>query len=174
MACVQQQCTVTLTSRLCRVDILPRSPRHLHFSVSPCSLNERLQYYFCQQYKITSTTNMLRLVPRLSRTPLRSLPLSTRSYASRAQPTDLGQGEKIIWEKLNARFPSGSKLQVQDVSGGCGSFFAIEISSPEFKGKSVVKQHKLVNECLKDEIKDIHGLQVSCRVVTGLRGSGAD
>jgi stress-induced morphogen len=44
--------------------------------------------------------------------------------------------------------------------GGCGSFYAIEISSPAFKGLSMIKQHKLVNECLKEDIKGIHGLQV--------------
>lgn len=35
------------------------------------------------------------------------------------------------------------------------------ISSPEFKGLSMVKQHKLVNDCLKEDIAGIHGLQVS-------------
>jgi stress-induced morphogen len=45
--------------------------------------------------------------------------------------------------------------------GGCGSFYAILISSPEFKGLSMVKQHKLVNDCLKEDIAGIHGLQVS-------------
>jgi hypothetical protein len=46
------------------------------------------------------------------------------------------------------------------MSGGCGSFYAIHISSPQFKGLSTIKQHKLVNECLKEEVKAIHGLQV--------------
>lgn len=46
------------------------------------------------------------------------------------------------------------------VIGGCGSFYAILISSPAFKGLTTVKQHKLVNECLKEDIKGIHGLQV--------------
>lgn len=48
--------------------------------------------------------------------------------------------------------------------GGCGSFYAILISSPEFSGKTMVKQHKLVNDCLKEDIKGIHGLQVGARV----------
>lgn len=46
------------------------------------------------------------------------------------------------------------------MAGGCGSFYAIHISSPQFKGLSTIKQHKLVNECLKEEVKAIHGLQV--------------
>ncbi|WVQ71824.1 hypothetical protein IAR50_001366 [Cryptococcus sp. DSM 104548] len=68
-------------------------------------------------------------------------------------------GEQVIYDKLKAQFP-GSRLEVQDVSGGCGSFYAILISSPAFKGLTTVKQHKLVNECLKEDIKGIHGLQL--------------
>ena len=45
-------------------------------------------------------------------------------------------------------------------AGGCGSFYAITIASTAFKGIPMVKQHRLVNEALKKEIEDIHGLQV--------------
>lgn len=48
-----------------------------------------------------------------------------------------------------------------DFVGGCGSFYAIQLSSKEFKGMSTVKAHRMVNGELKDVIKDIHGLQVS-------------
>lgn len=44
--------------------------------------------------------------------------------------------------------------------GGCGTFYAIMVSSPAFKGLSTLKQHKLVTEALKLEIAGIHGLQV--------------
>ena len=37
-------------------------------------------------------------------------------------------------------------------SGGCGTFYAISITSQAFKGLSIVKQHKLVTEELKKEI----------------------
>ncbi|GMK58982.1 hypothetical protein CspeluHIS016_0604240 [Cutaneotrichosporon spelunceum] len=82
-----------------------------------------------------------------------------RAYASRAPRSDMGDGETAIYKMLDEAFP-GTRLEVQDVSGGCGSFYAIMISSPAFKGLSMVKQHKLVNECLKETIKDIHGLQL--------------
>lgn len=45
------------------------------------------------------------------------------------------------------------------VSGGCGTFYTIIISSDAFKGLPTVKQHRLVNETLKQEIEGIHGLQ---------------
>ena len=50
-------------------------------------------------------------------------------------------------------------------AGGCGTFYAISITSDAFKGLPTVKQHRLVNEVLKKEIEGIHGLQVSCRIV---------
>jgi stress-induced morphogen len=52
-------------------------------------------------------------------------------------------------------------------AGGCGSFYAILVSSPAFKGLSTIKQHKLVNEVLKEDIKGIHGLQVGSALGTG-------
>lgn len=55
-------------------------------------------------------------------------------------------------------------LDVRDVSGGCGSMFAILIESKSFKGMTMVKQHRLVNEILKDEIKKWHGLQLRTKV----------
>ncbi|KAJ7162530.1 bola protein, partial [Mycena crocata] len=55
---------------------------------------------------------------------------------------------------------SPSLLQIEDVSGGCGTFFAITIASEAFKGIPMVKQHKLVTQTLKEEIEGIHGLQV--------------
>ena len=44
--------------------------------------------------------------------------------------------------------------------GGCGSMFRIHIESPLFLGKSLVQQHRYVNEALKDDIKQMHGLQL--------------
>lgn len=38
--------------------------------------------------------------------------------------------------------------------------YAIDIASKAFEGASIVKQHRLVNEILKEEIKGMHGLQV--------------
>jgi stress-induced morphogen len=38
--------------------------------------------------------------------------------------------------------------------------YAIDIASNKFAGTSIVKQHRMVNEVLKEEIKGMHGLQV--------------
>ncbi|ETV96987.1 hypothetical protein H310_09835 [Aphanomyces invadans] len=51
-------------------------------------------------------------------------------------------------------------VQVDDISGGCGSMYKIEVVSPAFEGKSRVAQHRLVNEVIKEEIGGMHGLTV--------------
>lgn len=76
----------------------------------------------------------------------------------------LSSGEREIHDLLTERF-APSLLRVQDVSGGQGTFYAVQVASKEFDGLSTVKQHRLVNECLKDIIGKLDGLQVS----TGLR-----
>ncbi|KAH9169272.1 bola-like protein [Lactarius sanguifluus] len=85
----------------------------------------------------------------------------TQSVASSSSSVSskLEKGEQEIYDKLSERFQP-SELLVQDVSGGCGTFYAITIASTAFKGIPVVKQHRLVNEALKKEIEGIHGLQL--------------
>ncbi|PFH52612.1 hypothetical protein AMATHDRAFT_139795 [Amanita thiersii Skay4041] len=92
-----------------------------------------------------------------------SLPATFSRYSSTSAglkpPESLSEGELGIYNKLTDRF-TPSQLQVQDVSGGCGTFYAIVIASEAFTGLSTVKQHRLVTETLKSEIEGIHGLQV--------------
>ncbi|KII95939.1 hypothetical protein PLICRDRAFT_48865 [Plicaturopsis crispa FD-325 SS-3] len=83
--------------------------------------------------------------------------LSLRALSTEA-PT-LTEGEQAIAAKLKDKF-APSELLVQDVSGGCGSFYAITIASQAFKGLSTVKQHQLVTKTLKEDIEGIHGLQI--------------
>jgi stress-induced morphogen len=49
------------------------------------------------------------------------------------------------------------------MSGGCGSMYAIEIASPKFKGIPMVKQHRLVNEVIAEEIKTWHGVRLTTK-----------
>lgn len=68
--------------------------------------------------------------------------------------------EQQIKTILKAKFPEAADIKVQDVSGGCGAMFEIYVETREFKGLSVVKQHKSVYEALKDQIKQIHAVQL--------------
>ncbi|XP_059152309.1 bolA-like protein 3 [Physella acuta] len=76
---------------------------------------------------------------------------------------DLTSGEQHIKKKLEKSFPDATEIQVADVSGGCGAMYQISIESPQFKGLPTIKQHRLVNQALADEIKSMHGLQLTTR-----------
>jgi len=60
-------------------------------------------------------------------------------------------------EKLQKAL-AATAVSVKDISGGCGSMYAVEVVSPEFAGKKLVQQHKMVTEVLKEDISDMHGL----------------
>lgn len=72
--------------------------------------------------------------------------------------------EKKVRDILNHRFPQAKTIDVVDISGGCGAMFEIIVETPDFKGLSMVKQHRMINEALKDEIKDMHGLRIHTSV----------
>ncbi|KAF8414561.1 bola protein [Boletus edulis BED1] len=93
-------------------------------------------------------------------TASKSVPQVLRSLSTSASQSST---EERIVAKLTERF-SPSELAVQDISGGCGSFFAIKIASDTFKDLSTVKQHKLVTQVLKQEILGIHGLQIKTTI----------
>ena len=84
---------------------------------------------------------------------------TSRFLASSAAPT-----EQVLIEQLRVKFPKATDIAVVDVSGGCGAMFEVFIEAPDFKGVRIVKQHQLVNEALKSQIKEMHGLRISTAV----------
>merc|ERR1712126_13389 len=78
--------------------------------------------------------------------------------------SDLTEGEKLLASKLRESFPKATEIQVSDVSGGCGAMYQVLIEAPEFAGKRTVMQHRMVNEALKEEIKAMHGLQLTTKI----------
>lgn len=65
----------------------------------------------------------------------------------------------IIENKIKTKI-NCEDLEVADISGNCGTSFSIKIKSPDFKGKTMIMQHRMINEVLKDELKEIHALQI--------------
>ncbi|KAF9779992.1 bola-like protein [Thelephora terrestris] len=99
---------------------------------------------------------------RLLRLPIRQTSATNgflRSYASQPTAPSLTEGEKHIFDKLTKELKP-SELLVQDVSGGCGSFYAITIASEQLKGLPILKQHRRVKEVLKEDMAGLHGLQL--------------
>ncbi|KAI9024367.1 bola protein [Phycomyces nitens] len=91
-----------------------------------------------------------------------SRPVQRALYSSASEASELAKlsdGERHIYNKLKETL-SPHKLRVADVSGGCGSMYNIDIASKAFQGTTIVKQHRMVNEILKQEIKGMHGLQL--------------
>ncbi|CAB4010941.1 Hypothetical predicted protein, partial [Paramuricea clavata] len=79
---------------------------------------------------------------------------------SRSQCTQViaqSEGERRIAEKIQSKL-NVSKIEVEDISGGCGSMYRIFVAAAEFQGKRTIQQHRIINDILQDEVKDMHGL----------------
>ena len=66
-----------------------------------------------------------------------------------------GRLQQLLEKQLKA-----SRVKVQDISGGCGAMFSIEVVSEMFQNKSRVAQHRMVTDALSSEIESMHGLTV--------------
>lgn len=108
---------------------------------------------------------------RLPSIALRTLPQATRrTYSSAAasapstpETPSMTAAESAIAQILTDKL-SPTDILVQDVSGGCGSMYAIEIASAAFKGQTILKQQRMVNAALGDMVKEWHGVQIRTRV----------
>lgn len=75
----------------------------------------------------------------------------------------MNPAESAIAELLAAKLEP-TQLLVQDVSGGCGSMYAIDITAAAFRGQSILKQQRMVNSALGDAMKAWHGVQIRTSV----------
>lgn len=66
-------------------------------------------------------------------------------------PTHLDEAERDIFEILNKELEPEA-LEVKDISGGCGSMYAIDVKSERFRGLGMLKQQRLVNEDRKSVV----------------------
>ena len=92
--------------------------------------------------RLAVARNAATILRRSARPPPRVRLLSTPSEAMEAKLRD----------ELDA-----VNVTVEDVSGGCGAMYKAYVESPKFAGLNTVKQHKLVQGVLKDEIAEMHG-----------------
>lgn len=110
----------------------------------------------------------------LRNSSVKTISLLRQAYlpvAARCQSADttekLSEGEQKIATIIREKFPKASFVQVQDISGGCGAMYEVQVMAEEFRGKRTILQHRMINEALKDEIKDMHGLRISTAVPDG-------
>ncbi|KAM9585450.1 bolA-like protein 3 [Trichechus inunguis] len=88
---------------------------------------------------------------------IRGLPLFYHVHRMFASQTE---GELKVTQILKEKFPGATAIKVTDISGGCGAMYEIQIESEDFKEKRTVQQHQMVNQALKEEIKEMHGLRI--------------
>ncbi|XP_029170175.1 bolA-like protein 3 [Nylanderia fulva] len=100
------------------------------------------------------------MFPRVFTSSFRSISLLSRLWNGPNGVLAGKQAEKKMISILRTRFPQAQLIEVTDVQGGCGAMFDINVVAPEFKGLNTVKQHRIINEVLKEEIKDMHGLRI--------------
>ncbi|KAI5465396.1 bola protein [Mariannaea sp. PMI_226] len=89
--------------------------------------------------------------------------LSSSPSAADQELPSMTEAESAIADILVEKL-SPSQLLVQDVSGGCGSMYAIDITSEAFRGKTILKQQRMVNAALGDLVKAWHGVQIRTKV----------
>jgi stress-induced morphogen len=73
---------------------------------------------------------------------------------------EYNEGEKKLINLLKNRFPNAKTIEVNDISGGCGSMYEIFVETNEFKNIRKVKQHQMINQVLQTEINNMHGLRI--------------
>ncbi|KAG0307816.1 hypothetical protein BGZ97_000278 [Linnemannia gamsii] len=115
---------------------------------------------------LRSLMPMARMAARTSTTAPRTASMIQLRFnstvVSSTPPASLNEGEKHLYSKLFEKFQP-TKLVVEDISGGCGSMYQVEVVSSAFKDLNMVKQHRLVNETLKEEIKGMHGIRLTTK-----------
>lgn len=89
-----------------------------------------------------------------TQTPTTHLIKVNRSYAKEITPKQQNI-DNLLNEKLKP-----TKLQIVDISGGCGQSFQVNIASEAFEGVSAIKRHRMVHEAIKQEMEGIHALNI--------------
>lgn len=114
---------------------------------------------FCGRVAAAAPAAVLRIAPAAS--TLLYVPAwaaGARSFAADAcaagsAPTREAQMRSVLEDKLQAEY-----VEIKDVSGGCGDFYALLVVAKQFEGIPMVKQHRLVNDALEAHIGKMHGL----------------
>ncbi|KAI7814254.1 bolA-like protein 2 [Triplophysa rosa] len=65
----------------------------------------------------------------------------------------------LLREKLIAEI-GAIHVDVEDTSPNrCAASFKVLVVSPQFEGKPLLQRHRMVNNCLAEELKEIHAFE---------------
>lgn len=104
---------------------------------------------------------MLRLATSLRSTLITST--IRRHSACCGGDHQMSEAEKNMNKLLTDNIKGCSRVEVHDVSNGCGSMFDVVVEATSFQGKSKVAQHKIVTNILREQIKSMHGLTIKTK-----------
>ncbi|CAB3410740.1 unnamed protein product [Caenorhabditis bovis] len=79
---------------------------------------------------------------------------------------ELTAAEQKMKEMLEKGIEGCTKVEVHDISNGCGSMYDVVVEATSFKGKAKVAQHKIVTGILREQIKDMHGLTIKTKAAS--------
>lgn len=82
-----------------------------------------------------------------------------RGFAAEPAEATQTEAEARMTATLRAALEAAA-VEVHDVSGGCGASYSVMVESERFKGLTLIKQHRLVKEALRDEVPNLHALTV--------------
>jgi stress-induced morphogen len=69
----------------------------------------------------------------------------------------------ILESKIREGIANVQFVKAVDLSDGCGAKFEIEIISPEFAGKPLLQQHRMVHKAIEKERQTIHALTLKTK-----------
>lgn len=81
------------------------------------------------------------------------------------------EGITVTPEVLESKIREGlhgkvDYIKAVDLSDGCGAKFEIEIVSEEFRGKTLLAQHRLIHKVIEEERKHMHALTLKTKAPT--------
>uniref|UniRef100_A0A914GRG4 BolA-like protein 3 n=1 Tax=Globodera rostochiensis TaxID=31243 RepID=A0A914GRG4_GLORO len=93
------------------------------------------------------------------------VPSSTPFFVFRSVPSLIAFRTFADGHMADEGETDGSLVHVEDISGGCGAMFHVRVESPQFSGMTRVNQHKMINEVLRSEIRDMHGITIETKAL---------
>ncbi|KAJ1897578.1 hypothetical protein LPJ66_003277 [Kickxella alabastrina] len=70
-----------------------------------------------------------------------------------------------IKDLVNTNISGVHYINVEDISGGCGSMFNVAIASDVFDKVTRINRHKMVHTALGDTMKELHALSLKLYTV---------
>lgn len=127
-----------------------------------CRIKQQLEQN--SRISASDSTCFARAVYRYTHSGSDNSQSESNSTTSESSAQSEGASEQQLRAILSERFPAASRIDVADISGGCGAMFEVYVEAAEFAGVRLVNQHRAVHAALGQHIADMHGIRVTTAV----------